>query len=62
MPQHCVKFTIVARGDSEESLEEALHEAPRRVKSGNLSGVDQNDRGGFYFDSTTDVPAADQPA
>jgi len=62
MPASCIKYTIVVRGDTEEDRDAALSEAINRIKAGNLSGTDRNDDGGFYFDSTQDVPAGDWPA
>lgn len=59
---HVRKFTLVVRGKTESDLEDALQEALRRIQAGNLSGTDRNDDGGFYFDSTTNVPEAEQPA
>jgi hypothetical protein len=56
------KFTIVVRGDTESAYEEALSEATRLVNEGCLSGGNSSDAGGFYFDSTDEVPAGDVPA
>lgn len=55
-------FTLVVAGNSESDYEDALHEALRLIKQGNLSGTNRNEDSGFYFESTTDVPAGELPA
>ena len=56
------KFTLVVAGHDEAGMEEALAEALRRIKAGNLSGVDSNDTGAFYFEGSHDVPDGELPA
>jgi len=60
MPE-CRKIVIVARGDTEEAMEQAIAEAYKRIRGGNLSGADKTDDGGFYFDVDTDVALENWP-
>ncbi len=62
MPQSCIKYTIIARGNTESDRGDAVAEAMRLIMQGNLSGHNSNDSGGFYFDSTQEVPEGQQPA
>jgi hypothetical protein len=55
------KITIVARGDTEKALDEAIEEAMIRIEAGNLSGMDFNAESSFYFNSTDDVPPEEMP-
>ncbi|MBK6616307.1 hypothetical protein [Ottowia sp.] len=50
------KITLVVAGKSEGAFEDALAEATRLVNQGNLSGMNNNREGGFYFNSDPDVP------
>lgn len=56
------KITIVARGETEEDLQDAIAEAVRRIRNGNTSGSDRGDAGGFYFTVSTDLLAGELPA
>jgi hypothetical protein len=48
------KIEIDIVGNTERDLEDALDEAIRRIKDGNVTGNDSNDTGSFYFSSETD--------
>ncbi len=50
------KITIVARGKTAEDVAAAVEEAIKRYNAGNESGADTSDDGGFYFQTTEDVP------
>lgn len=54
------KITIVVRGKTEAAIEAAQNEAIHRLQQGNVSGVDSTDDGGFYFDTTNEVPRGEQ--
>lgn len=57
------KIEIELTGNTESDLEDALEEAFRRIKDGNVVGHDSNDSGSFYFSSTTEgepEPEADE--
>ena len=56
------KITIVARGDTEHALEDALDEAMRQIKDGCSAGADRTDDGAYYFDATENVPDGEIPA
>ena len=56
------KFTVIARGDSEEAYEDALREALASIQAGNTSGANSNDEGGYYFNSTNIVHESELPA
>lgn len=60
--QICKKIVIVCRGDDENACDNAISEATRRIKAGNLSGHDRTDDGAFYFDVTDSVAKEDRPA
>lgn len=56
------KLTLVVAGKTEAAFENALAEATQLVNRGYQSGMNVNDEGGFYFDSTDDVPDRELPA
>lgn len=59
------KIEIELTGNTEADLEDALEEALRRIKDGNVTGHDSNDTGSFYFSSTTEgepEPDSDEDA
>ena len=56
------KFTIVVAGETDTDVDQAMEEAMRLIKAGNLAGSDQNAKASFYFDSTSDVAQAEMPA
>jgi len=62
MSTHTRKFTVVIEGDTEASFDEARAEATRLINEGYLSGHNANPEGGFYFDSTDQVPDTERPA
>lgn len=47
------KIEIELTGKTEADLEDALEEALRRIRDGNVVGSDSNDDGSFYFRSET---------
>ena len=52
-------ITIVLRGVDESDLEDGFNEAVGRLRDGNTSGHDSNERGSFRFDCTeTDVSSS----
>ena len=56
------KITLVMRGKDEGALDESFECAIIQMRDGYLSGVDRNDDGSYYFNSTTEVPKKDQSA
>ncbi len=60
--QICRQYNLVISGDDESAFNEALEEAIRLLKEGNLSGSNQNETSGFYFNSNEHVHPAFKPA
>lgn len=54
-------FTLVIDADSDSAYEEALSEATRLMNEGNFCGMNSNEEGAFYFESTDNVPAEKMP-
>lgn len=54
------KYTIVCRGRTKQDLDNALHEALKRIDGGHTSGGDRGERGSFYFELTDDVPISER--
>lgn len=59
---HARKIVIVARGDTEADLENAINEAIRLVKQDYAEGGNSNETSGFYFNKEDNVPDGELPA
>lgn len=46
------RIVIEVWGETEDDVEDALEEAVYRLRSGNVTGRDENESGGFFFDNT----------
>lgn len=55
------RLTLTYGGTSEQTAEDALMEAMRRLKDGNVESADQTDGGGYYFSVSEDVPEKEWP-
>jgi hypothetical protein len=47
-----LQVTITAKGQSRDDLEDAIAEAVKRFKDGNVLGFDKNESSSFHFDVT----------
>lgn len=46
------RIVIEVWGETEDDVEDAFEEAVDRLRSGNVTGRDENESGGFFFDNT----------
>lgn len=55
------KITIFVRGETETDVEDAFDEAVDRLNAGCTTGVDSNNKSGFYFENTDKVAPDEVP-